>query len=169
MASFDADYARPIQEQLASSCLPKRLLCWGFDVQMLAEAYGGYYEAGVFKALLTGLKELSESKNKRKREREFLICGGYYLHDTFWIGVSSSLNADVTNILARHFREVAGYDSQEYSGSAPLPFVALFRYEYGRIIEFSAVSDGECSDAYGSGVKVSYWLLDNELELHRPC
>jgi hypothetical protein len=132
---------------------------------MLSEAYGGYYEAGVFNALLTGLKELSESKNRRKREREFLICGGYYLHDTFWIGVSSSLNADVTNILARHLREVAGYDSQEYSDSAPLPFVPLFRYEHGQIIEYSIVSDGACSDAYWSGVKVSYRLLDNGPEL----
>jgi hypothetical protein len=159
VASFDADYARPTQEQLASNCLPKSLLCWGFDVQLLAEAYGGYYEAGVFKALLTGLKELSESKNRRKREREFLICGGYYLHDTFWIGVSSSLNADVANILAHHLREVVGYDSQEYSDSTLLPFVALFKYEYGLIIEYSTVAYGECSDAYGSGVKVNYQLL----------
>lgn len=152
-----------MQEQPASSCLPKNMLCWGFDVQMLTEAYGGYHEAGVFKSLLTGLKELSESKNKRKREREFIIYGGYYLLDTFWIGVSSGLSGDVAITLARHLREVAGYDSQEYSDSASLPFAALFRYECGQIIEYSVISDGECSDAYGSGVKVSYRLLTNWL------
>jgi hypothetical protein len=140
----------------------KLLLCWGFEVRLLTEAYGNYHEAGVFKHLLTGLKELSESTNKRKRERDFIVWGGYYLLDTFWIGVPGRLNAEVTDILARHLWDVTGYDSQEHSDAAALPFVALFRYDHGRIIEYSAVSDGECSDAYGSGVKVSYQLLDKE-------
>jgi hypothetical protein len=44
---------------------PERLVCWGFEWQVLTEAYGHSYHAGVFKSLLSGLKELSESKNKR--------------------------------------------------------------------------------------------------------
>jgi hypothetical protein len=162
MNAFDDNNVKPQNIHTDLARPPGLLLFWGFDVQLLAQAYGGYYEGGVFKALLTGLKELSESKNKRKRERDFTMWGGHYLHDTFWIGVPSSLSAEVTDSLSRHLWQVAGFSSQEYSDYVTHPFIAIFRYDHGRIIEYSVVSDGVCSDAYGSGVDVSYQLLGEE-------
>jgi hypothetical protein len=75
MNAFDDNNVKPKTRYTGLAHPPRLLLFWGFDVQLLAQTYGGYYEGGVFKALLTGVKELSESKNKRKRERDFTMWG----------------------------------------------------------------------------------------------
>jgi hypothetical protein len=54
--------------------VPERLYCWEFDLETLVEVYdGGHYTEGVYRALLEGLGELSRRKNKRLREREFVV------------------------------------------------------------------------------------------------
>jgi hypothetical protein len=135
-------------------------LCWGFELARLTEVYGNYYSPGVFKALLEGLKELSESKNESLRESQFVVWGGDYF-ESFWVGVPADISADVTEVLGRHLRGVAGYHTQEIGHFASLSLTALFRYDRGRFIEYSddSVAGQEGSDKYGVGVKVSYRLL----------
>lgn len=122
--------------------------------------YGNYYVTGVFKALLEGFGELSERKEKRPRECHFAVWGGDHL-DSFWIGVPANLNADVVEVLGGHLRRVAGYLTLEYGHAASLSFIALFRYDRGRVIEYSddSIAGQESQDAYGAGVKVSHRLL----------
>jgi hypothetical protein len=121
---------------------------------------GGYLDSDeVFKSLLIALKELSESKNKRVREGQFTVWCGEYL-DGLWIGVPGSLSAKITNILRSHFKQVTGFYSQEYGDTSYLPFTLFFRYDRGRVIEYSddSVAGQERLDAYGAGVTVHYRL-----------
>jgi len=160
MTDFDLDNVEPRAEHFDLISAPERLLCWGFELARLTEVYGDYYSPGVFKALLEGLKELSESKNARLRESQFVVWGGDHF-ESFSVGVPADLSADVTEVLRRHLRGVVGYHTEEIGHFASLSVTALFRYDRGRFIEYSddSAAGQEGSDKYGAGVKVSYRLL----------
>lgn len=160
MTDFNLDAVEPKVEHLDLISPPERMYCWGFDLVRLTEAYGNDYGTGVYKALLEGLGNLSESKNERRRGRRFAVWGGDYL-DRFWVGVPADLSADVMQVLGRRLRQVTGYCTAEYGHTASLPFLALFRYDHGQVIEYSddAVAGQEHPNAHGSGVTVSYRML----------
>lgn len=160
MNEIDLENLHPKPEHFDIVTVPQTLLCWGFDTRNMMDAYGIGFELTVFRALLTGLKEISESKNRRVRKRQFVILGGFYLWDTYWIGVPANIYADVAFILVRHFQRLAGYETQDYGDISYLHFSVLFKYDHGRVIEYSDVSDAgmECLDAYESGMKVYYRL-----------
>lgn len=157
---FDLDNIQPSAQHFDLIVSPKRLLCWAFELRRLIEAHGDVYGAEVFKSILEGLKQLSESENKRTRRCHFALWGGDYL-GSFSVGVPTSLNAEVMEILGLHLRRVTGYYTQEFGYTASLPFSPLFTYDAGRVIEYSddSVAGQEYPDAYGSGVTVNYRLI----------
>lgn len=159
MAAFDLDDVFPNWKYYDLILPPKRLLCWGFESQTLAESYRNTHYREVFKAILTGLNELSESGDKRVRESHFSIWGGEYLGE-FWVGVPATINAKTAHILRCRLEQVIGYKEQEFGDMALLPFVLFFRYCRGQVIEYSCDSlvGRESEDAYGAGVKVHYRL-----------
>jgi hypothetical protein len=159
MTAFDSDHIFPESQYYDLVIPPKRLLCWGFDGRLLAEAHGNSHYAEVFKALLIGLNELAGSKNKRVRESDFSIWGGEYL-DGFWVGVPSTINAKTAGIMRHQFEQVTGYDTQDFGDMASLPFILFFRYNRGLVIEYScdSLAGREDEDAYDSGVRVRYRL-----------
>lgn len=73
MAALDLEDIFPNWKYYDLVTPPKRLLFWGFETQAIAEAYGNTHYKEVFKAILTGLNELSKSGNKRICEAHFSI------------------------------------------------------------------------------------------------
>lgn len=157
--TLDLENVHPKAELFDLITRPKLLLCWSFELRFSAKG-GGYLDPDeVFKSLLTALKEISESKNKRVRECQFTVWCGEYL-DGLWVCVPANLNARVTNILYSHFHQVPGFYLQEFGDGASLPFTLFFRYDRGRVIEYSddSVAGQERLDAYGAGMTVHYRL-----------
>jgi hypothetical protein len=160
MIDFDLNSIQPRAEHFDLIDPPERLFCWGIELGRLIETYGKFYPAGVFKALLEGFGELAESKDERRRERQFVVWGGDYL-DSFWVGVPADLGGVITDVLGRYLQRIQGYHTQEFGYLPSLSFTALFTYDHGRVIEYSddSVAGGELPNAYGSRVTVSYRLL----------
>lgn len=159
MTALDTDHIFPESKYYDLVIPPKRLLCWGFDSRSMSEAHDSSHYEEIFKALLIGLNELAGSKNKRVRESDFSIWGGEYL-DGFWVGVPSSISAETAGILRHQFKQVTGYNTQEFGDMASLPFILFFRYTRGLVIEYScdSLAGREGEDAYESGVRVHYRL-----------
>jgi hypothetical protein len=158
--NFDLDNAQPRAEHFYLVVSPERLLCWGFELRLLGEAYGKVYGDEVFKAILEGLKDLSQTKNRCIREQRFALwCGDY--SDGFWVGVTAKLSSEVVEILGCHLQRVAGYRHKRYGHIASLQLTPFFMYDHGRVIEYSddSVAGLERQDAYSSGMMVSYRLL----------
>lgn len=130
------------------------VFCWAFRLDVLEKTDG----MPVTTALFQGLKDLSESKNKRLRDRRFTIWMGDDARMFYWVAMSHPAVA-VTNLLCRHFSRVAGYETSESALLTQLPVMPRFRYERGQVIEYSdrdlvgtwRVDDG---DWYGSGLTV---------------
>jgi hypothetical protein len=64
----------------------------------------------------------------------------------------------VVLLLGRRLRLVSGYTTQEFAHTGTLAPLELFRYDHGRIIQYSdeSVAGQERPDRYGAGVTVSY-------------
>ena len=134
------------------------LVCWEFSPEELEQRYGSYYGLHVKSVLLQGLKSLATSRNKKLRDRRFTIWmgdyGSYYL-----LGVSSQLSSQVTRLLERFFVEVVGYKTSEFDDLSKLLLKPAFRYESGRVIEYSdesVVGTEKIDDDewYGSGLTI---------------
>lgn len=137
---------------------PPRLICWGFELARLEEVCPDWPDTdGVYKALLEGLRELSEKKSERLREQDFVVWGGeFQLY--YWIGVKDSVSAGVVRVLDRHLRSASGFGRHQYGYSESLRPVAIFRYNRGRIYEYSEdeLAGKRRLDKYGARVKVTH-------------
>ena len=153
-----------------------RLWCYLFRLEVL-EKTATIYSTPVIKALLSGLRELMQSRNKRVRERAFTIWGGdYFAFDSYFVvAVPRELPVQVTEVLRRRFELVEGYSTME-GGSLPIvPVVPWFRYEGGTVIEYS--DDSMCGktrldddENYGSGLMLHFRQnLPVELNGGREC
>jgi hypothetical protein len=153
--SIDEDIAEQYTDYISEN---HSLFCWEFSPEELEQHYGSYYGLHVKSALLQGLKSLAMSRNKRLRDRRFTIWmgdyGPYYL-----LGVSSQLSSQVTRVLERLFVEVVGYKTSEFDDLSRLRLKPVFRYESGRVIEYSdesVVGTEKIDDDewYGSGLTI---------------
>lgn len=136
------------------------LVCWGFDIEKLTEAYDYPYTVGIYKALLEGFGELAKSKNKRQCECYFTVWRGDILWN-FWVGVPDSLPDTTLEVLDRHLKPVTGYYSKKFGETEAFRLDVRFAYDHGRVIQYcdDSVAGEERPDAYGSGVTVNYRLL----------
>jgi hypothetical protein len=134
---------------------PARFLCWGFLPERLNEGHLVSRGERVYRPLLRALEELCRSRNRRRRDRQFVVWAGDHL-DCFWVAVPAGLSAGVTSLIGRHLESVPGHQHPELGNSWDLPLAPLFAYEYGRIIRYSddSVVGTETRDAYSSGVSV---------------
>lgn len=123
---------------------------------LLEEVYPEWlHTEGIYKALLEGLRELSEKKSERLREQDFVVWGGeFQLH--YWIGIPDAINAGVVKVMDRHLRLVPGFGRNKYEYSESLRPEAIFRYKQGRIYEYSdeELAGKKRLDEYGARVKV---------------
>ena len=132
------------------------LISWGFNPESLDNTYRGANALPVTRALLHGLKAISESKNKRLRNRRFTIwMGDYYLW--YWVGIPGRISCLVTDVLDRFFRKITGFETLGYGELATMQLVPMFRYEAGRVIQYVDMEvagkervDGD--DNFGSGL-----------------
>lgn len=139
------------------------LFCWEFRLQSLEEHYGSYYGLPVIAALLQGLKALSEGDGAEKDARFTIWLGDHGAH--YWVGVLSDLSANVTNLLGQFFTPVEGYDTSEFGPLSEMGLRPQFRYEAGRIIEYSDESMAgtqrvDDDEWYGSGLTIHYRLAE---------
>ncbi len=136
------------------------LICWGFNPQTLDNTYRGANAFPMTRALLRGLKAISESKNKRLRDRRFTIwMGSYYLCD--WVGIPGRISSRVTDALDRFFREITGFETLEYGELAIMQLVPRFRYEVGRVIQYADMEDAgkervDGDNNFASGLTIVY-------------
>ena len=137
------------------------LICWGFNAETVEKVYsGGPSPFPVTRALVHGLKAISESKNKRLRDQRFTIwMGSYYLWD--WVGIPGRISSQVTDVLDRFFRKITGFETLGYGELATMQLVPMFRYEAGRVIQYVDMEvagkervDGD--DNFGSGLNIIY-------------
>ena len=136
------------------------LICWGFDPETLDNTYRGANAFPMTRALLHGLKAISESKNKRLRDRRLTVwMGSYFRYD--WVGIPGGISSRVTELLSRFFWEITGFETLEFGELATMQLVPMFRYELGRIIQYVDAEDAgqervDGDDNFGTGLTILY-------------
>lgn len=128
----DDDLRSPHTDFIAEN---QPLIAWLFDKRSLGDPTAGASETPVVRALLSGLRELSESPDKRLRDSAFTIWLGDH-EGHFCVGVPHRTSPHVLDLMSVQLRSVPGYWGTDY-----LPREArlgpTFRYEGGRVIEYS--------------------------------
>ena len=138
------------------------LTCWlyrqdGSDHLSHSSDHADFDE--VVKNLLRTLGELSQSKNKRLRERQFTIWWGdpHYLI----IGIPEDSPLPLKQFMHDRMNRAAGYECSESTEASQSTMSYKFRYEAGRIIVYDDPSlaglvTEDTDYNYGSGVTVEY-------------
>jgi len=140
--------------------LNQRLICWGFRIEILEKSYEGCYGDPVKRALLQALKALSQSGNKRLRERSFTIWIGDYGWG-YWVGIPSKISSDVVELIGKFLKSINGYEILEFGSVSVMSLIPKFRYEKRKVIEYSdfdlAGSERlDDEDWYGTGLVIHY-------------
>ncbi|MFC1671321.1 hypothetical protein ACFL20_13090 [Spirochaetota bacterium] len=139
---------------------------WGFDFETLQCAYDvGDYSIPVREALFKSLKRIASSKSKSIRDRHFTVWMGDYGSENryFWVAVPSWMYQRVEKIFDKYFESLEGFMFRGGGRIPYLPFIPIYRYEYGRVIEYTyddseagkmKIDEGE--EGFGSGLTVVY-------------
>lgn len=142
----------------------QNLTCWlyrqpGSDHLVLYTNAGHADFSEVMRNLLRTLGELSQSKNKRLRERRFTIWAGdpHYLV----LGIPEDSPLLLTQFMHARMGRVAGYEISEGTEASQSVMTPQFRYEAGKIIVYddrclAGYVTSEEIHNYGSGVIIQY-------------
>jgi hypothetical protein len=148
------------------------LICWGFNFRELETYNMGSYAYPVCRALLLGMKELTESRNKFIRMRHFTVFAGDYgdENEYFWAGIRHSISHRVVDIFSKHLKALRGYYQMMEDRTPWIPLIPMYRYEYGNIIEYTEESRlagrMHIEKRFGTGVRILYrmWVSAEEVK-----
>ena len=139
------------------------LIYWGFDYQTLQEVYAtGDYSQPIREALFKVFETLSKSNNSFIKYRHFTVFMGDYgpKNRLFGVGILSSSSGKIIDIFSKYFKEITGYEYMGGSSIPWVPFLPVYRYEYGLIIEYMNDNDIAGKKVYdqefGTGLKILY-------------
>lgn len=142
---------------------PVSVVAFCFDVAIL-ERIASFYSTPPYKALMAGLRDLSRCSDSNLRNSIFTIYAGDSLEmvGAIFVVAIETESPELTDFLARYFRNVSGYIGVEASSSRDL--IPTFRYDSGFIIHYSdpelaGTSSKDNDDWYGSGLTI----------FHRQC
>jgi hypothetical protein len=148
------------------------LQCWGFDINTLKENGISDYTRNVRDAILYSLQNITESKNKRIRDRAFTVFIGDYGNDFefFAAGIKITIDKRIKQIITTNFQSVQGY--YESFGEAT-PYISLtpeYRYTYGKIFQYtfedSKIGKKVIENIYGKCVTLFHreWISAEEYD-----
>lgn len=149
---------------------------WCFDFEELKSFYNtSDYSRPVRSALFSIFKAMNESHDKRIRLRHFSVWVGDIgdLNQYFCIAIPSRMSAYVVNIFKKNFESMCGFDSWNYDRLPYIPLIPVYRFEFGRIIEYTyetslagkyKIDIGE--EGFNSGLTVQYrkWVSAEGLD-----
>jgi hypothetical protein len=152
----------------------QKLVCWGFDFRGLKSiSETGNYSDPVRQAMFTACKDMAESGDRFIRNRHFTIFMGDYgpENEIFWIGIRWSTSKRIFDIFSTYLKLLKGFDHIEEFRTPWVPLVPMYRYEYGRVIEYiyeDTLAGMRSVDLdFGTGVKMLYrlWVSAEEYDL----
>jgi hypothetical protein len=149
---------------------------WCFDFEKLKSSYNSSdYSLPVRSSLFNTFKVMNSSYDLRIRLRHFTIWVGDYgdLNQFFCIGIPYRMNSKIVNIFKNNFESMPGFVLWNYDRLPAVPLIPVYRYEYGRIIEYSyetslagkfKIDNGE--DSFNTGLTVQYrrWVSAEGLD-----
>lgn len=135
--------------------MSQEVFCWEFSLSAGDDIYDT-----VKTELLRGLKALSESKNRRLRDRRFTIALGDDAVWYYYVAITRPAT-DLTRFLNRYLIPIEGYDTSEFAFLNTVKALPRLRYEAGQVIEYSDADlagtwRDDDDDWYGSGLRIQY-------------
>jgi hypothetical protein len=119
------------------------------------ESHSGYSRP-ILKQIMQALAALASSTKKSLHHQAFTIYGGDIIATGVYVVGFAVKTASLVDFLADYMRRAPAYQSLESCSSTP--FIPLYRYDNGYIIEYSEEEEGtsyvDTEEYYGTGLTI---------------
>lgn len=111
---------------------------WAFDYTKLKKNENSDYSQPVRSVLFSIFKRMNESLDKHIRLRHFTVWIGDYgdTNQFFCIGIPFRMHNRVAALFKKYLESLAGFEFWNYDRLPTVPLIPMYRYEYGKIIEY---------------------------------